>query len=154
MFVDSRRVVERRFVDVIPAFTSTAGPWLPEVVQRSVEKTDKLTTRFGAGPLSKRVSVKMGRARQTGRRFVVPIRIMATGPEGLFPHLDANVEVRALSSGDVEIRLVGTYRPPLGHAGEVLDKMILHRLAEATLDNFMDEMVARFEHPTFLASLA
>lgn len=153
MFVDSRRVVDRAFSEVIPAFTSNTGPWLPELVRRSVEKTDETTTRLGVGPLSKRVSVKMGAPRMTGRRFVAPIRVMATGPEGLFPHLDANLEIRALSSGDVEMRLVGTYRPPFGRTGEVLDKVVLHKLAEATLDNFMDEIVARVEHPTFLASL-
>lgn len=154
MFVDTRRVLERDFEQVLPAFVGRPSTWLPDLVKDSLEHGYEAKARLGVGPLAKRVSVRIGDPSVSKKQLVAPLRVMATGPEGLFPHLDADLEIRALAPGSVVLRLTGTYRPPLGRTGEVLDKVMLHKVAEATLDNFIDEIVARLEHPTFLSSIA
>jgi hypothetical protein len=154
MFVDTRRVLERDFEQVLPAFVGRPGPWLPDLVKDALEHGYEARARLGLGFLAKKVVVRIGDPSVSQKHLVAPLRVMATGPEGLFPHLDANLEISSLVPGSVVIRLVGTYRPPLGRTGEVLDKVVLHKVAEATLDNFLDEIVSRLEHPTFLASVA
>lgn len=154
MFVDTRRMLERDFEQILPAFVGRRSPWLPDLVKDTLENGYEARARLGMGPLAKRVSVRIGDPSVSKKQLVAPLRVMATGPEGLFPHLDANLEIRALGPGSVVLRLVGTYRPPLGRTGEMLDKVVLHKVAEATLENFIDEIVARLEHPTFLASIA
>lgn len=154
MFVDHRRVVDRAYEQVLPAFVGRPGLWLPDLVKDSMEQGYGATTRLVVGPLSKRVAVRVGEPLVGKTRLVAPIRVMATGPEGLFPHLDANLEINTRDPESIEVRLVGTYRPPLGRAGEMLDRAGLHKIAESTLETFIDEMASRFEHPTFLASMA
>jgi hypothetical protein len=153
MFVDERRTVARSFEEVAPAFLERSAPWLPELMRGSMEHGYSTTTQLGVGLLSKRVHAHLGDPLVTGRRLVVPIRVMATGPHGLFPQLDANIEILAVDSGSIELRLVGTYRPPFVRTGEALDRMVLHRVAEATIKNLMNELVSRLDHPTFLKSV-
>lgn len=57
---------------------------------------------------------------------VIPLRWSATGPLGeLFPTLDANLEISAADAGQCRVALIGSYRPPLGSVGAVLDRAVL-----------------------------
>jgi hypothetical protein len=40
------------------------------------------------------------------------------------------------------LKLAGSYRPPLGALGEALDRAILHRVAAATIRNFVSHLAA------------
>lgn len=75
----------------------------------------------------------------------------ATGPDRLFPQLDADLEVAALGRGRTQLSISARYRPPMGAAGRALDRALLHRVAEATIKDFLDrvgERVAAREAPT------
>jgi hypothetical protein len=62
----------------------------------------------------------------------------ATGPGGaLFPVLDADLELTALSKDATMLRLVGAYQAPLGKAGAVLDRAVLQWVATATIHAFI-----------------
>jgi hypothetical protein len=68
----------------------------------------------------------------------LPVRWHATGPGGaLFPVLDADLELSALSKDAPMLRLVGAYQAPLGKAGAVLDRAVLQRVATATIQAFI-----------------
>ncbi len=41
------------------------------------------------------------------------------------------------------LTLAGSYRPPLGSLGEVLDRAILHRVAAATIRSFLAQVAAQ-----------
>jgi carbon monoxide dehydrogenase subunit G len=73
-----------------------------------------------------------------GASAVLTLRWEATGPGGaLFPALDADLTLTPKGPGATRLRLDGSYRPPLGSLGERLDRMILHRVAAATIDSFV-----------------
>jgi hypothetical protein len=93
--------------------------------------------RVGAAGLSKLVRVQLRELPWTDRSAGLAIRWEATGPDGgLFPVLDA--DLRLASAGDqvTLLTVAGVYRPPLGPLGEALDRVILHRVADATIRNF------------------
>jgi hypothetical protein len=64
----------------------------------------------------------------------------ATRPEGLFPQLDADIEVASLGAGRTHLSISARYRPPMGVVGRMLDRALLHRVAEATIKDFLDRV--------------
>jgi len=62
----------------------------------------------------------------------------ATGAERLFPHLEADLEVAALGPSRTQLSISARYRPPMGAMGRALDRALLHRVAEATIKDFLD----------------
>jgi hypothetical protein len=94
---------------------------------------------IGAG-LAKTITIESIPAYQRGATTVVPIRWHAAGPlGGAFPVLDANIELSANASGS-EILVIGSYRPPLGDVGAVVDRLLLHRVAESTIRHFVEQL--------------
>lgn len=92
-----------------------------------------LLIRAGVAGLSKEVQVQVLPAYMHGDTMVAPLRWVATGPTGaMFPQLDANLEVAPVDADTSILRLMGTYRPPLGAVGTTLDRVLLHRVAGAT----------------------
>ena len=146
MFVDQTKVVKHPFDEVEGAFLE-GRTLLPELMKVAVEEENDVTARMGVGFLSKKVSVRAGVPLREPGRLVVPIRVMALGAEGLFPQLDADLEVRP-AAGGTTVRLAGAYRPPFGQAGEVIDKLVLRSLALVTIRNFLEQLAVRLDHPS------
>lgn len=60
----------------------------------------------------------------------------------LFPAMKATLAVFALSPTETQLELRGEYQPPLGKVGEVLDAVAGHRLAQASVTRFLQEVAA------------
>jgi hypothetical protein len=75
-------------------------------------------------------------------RSVVPLRWHAERGRLLFPELAADLEVSALAFDPplTQITVSGSYQPPLGLLGAGVDRLGLHRLAEATVHRFTNEV--------------
>lgn len=75
-------------------------------------------------------------------RSVVPLRWHAEHGRMLFPYLAADLEVFALSLDPplTQLTITGSYEPPLGLLGAGVDRLLLHRLAEATIHRFTHEI--------------
>ena len=65
----------------------------------------------------------------------------AQHPE-LFPTFDGGLELRA-APGGTELRLAGSYQPPLGAFGRFADEVIGHRIVTASLQAFLADTAAR-----------
>lgn len=61
---------------------------------------------------------------------------------GLFPHMHAKLLVYPLSANETQLELEGTYNPPLGLLGEAFDALVGHRVAEATVLRFIQDVAA------------
>jgi hypothetical protein len=46
-----------------------------------------------------------------------------------------------LSSSETQIEIAGEYRPPLGVVGNAIDAAVGHRIAEASVKSFLDDVV-------------
>jgi hypothetical protein len=104
-----------------------------------------------AGPLpglSKLVHVRFTEPVQRGAVTVLALRWEATGPsERLFPVLDADITLIPDGDDATLIGLQGVYRPPAGRAGHMLDRVILHRIAAATVRSFLNLVAAALGDP-------
>ncbi len=124
---------------------AVGGLW-QQVAEAAYDEGEALLGRVGPfGPvpgLSKAVSVQAGTVRDRGEGFVMPLRWSATGPAELFPAMEADLEISALGAAESQLRISGSYDPPLGSVGRQLDRLLLHQLAEATVRAFLGQLVA------------
>jgi hypothetical protein len=59
----------------------------------------------------------------------------------LFPLMSAQLSAWALSSSETQLEIEGEYRPPLGAVGDAIDAAVGHRIAEASVLRFLEDVV-------------
>jgi hypothetical protein len=59
----------------------------------------------------------------------------------LFPLMHATLSVRPVVSSDTQVMIEGHYDPPLGFGGEAIDSAVGHRVAQATVHRFLDDVI-------------
>jgi len=100
--------------------------------------------RVGAGGLFKVVRVQTHELAEAGGSARWAIRWEAAGAGGrLFPVLDADISLTPAGDQATLLTLTGSYRPPFGPVGAALDRALLHRVAAATVRNFLAGVAAR-----------
>ena len=78
----------------------------------------------------------------------LPLRWEDAARPGLFPILDATLEVAPVRAGrrvTTQLGLLGRYRPPLGRLGSLADDLAGHRVVIESVDRFLDDLVERIE---------
>jgi hypothetical protein len=104
---------------------------------------------FGDVPaLSKLVLVRVLEPVFGGATMTAALRWEATGVAGdLFPVLDADLTLMPDGEDRCRLRLIGSYRPPFGRAGAALDKVIMSRVAAATIRSLLERMAVVLADP-------
>ena len=104
--------------------------------------------RVGPGVVSKLVRVQVRELSWTDNSGGLALRWEATGAGGkLFPVLDADLTLADFGAQGTLVALAGVYRPPLGALGQALDRAVLHRVAVATIKDFLARVVAELALP-------
>lgn len=126
----------------------TADPrsWLPSPARpRGV---DRWTVDLAAGRVHRRVACGVGMVWDAGQVMwravtwepvVEPDELLATAR--VLPTFRGKLTLT--TEGDTALALEGSYRPPAGVLGAVIDKILLHQVAEATAASFLREVAAR-----------
>jgi hypothetical protein len=75
-----------------------------------------------------------------------PVTILDIGWEasrapGFFPLMHLELSAWPLSSSETQIEIAGEYRPPLGVVGNAIDAAVGHRIAEASVKSFLEDVV-------------
>ena len=97
---------------------------------------------FGDKPgLSRTVRVQFLDPVDHGDSVTIGMRWAAAGvTSGLFPVLDADIRLAAEGEEDTRMTLTGVYRVPLGAVGVGLDRVLLHRVATATVGSLLTQL--------------
>ena len=104
--------------------------------------------RVGPGVVSKLVRVQVRELSWTDKSGGLALRWEATGAGGaLFPVLDADLTLTDFGARGTLVALAGVYRPPLGLVGQALDRAVLHRIAVATIKDFLARVAAELALP-------
>jgi hypothetical protein len=133
------------------ALLDNPGNWLPALADSAAERAEPLLAQVGVGPpnlrIAKPVTVRLGQPIQFPSKLALP---MSWEPDGhLLPRLDGELELGTLGPHRTQLAISGRYDPPLGTVGRTIDRIALHRIAEATIKDFLDRVAA-----TLLASTA
>ena len=135
--------------EAVRARVLTGPPaWLESMATRATEHGEGLRVRLGPhgtrGALAKRIAVDVGRPVARGGATLIPLTWRATGVDALFPVFCGDIEVAAIGGAETVVSIWGEYDAPLGALGNVLDRLWLHRIAEASVRAFLQELAQSF----------
>ena len=108
------------------------------------------TLRVDVGPIQVGVDVKVevrGSREEVSalgdRSTRIDLAWVAARAAGLFPSLEGTLSLSPLGAQETQLDLHARYRPPFGVVGQALDAVAGHRLAEAALRRFIDDVSGR-----------
>jgi len=134
--------IPRAMAEVEAEVMDSPGRWSTEPARDAEARSRQLLADVGFGPpgarLAKRVDMQFGEPLRFPSKTILPMSWTPAGLEGLFPSLDADIELGALGPTRTQLSMSARYTPPLGAFGRVLDRAVLHRVAEATVKDFLD----------------
>ena len=119
------------------------GPWASGPATEANHHADVMLAEVGFGtgvPVARTVAVELGPPVVASSKTVIPMRWTALGNNGIFPSLEADLEIAPLGPEHTQLAISARYTPPLGAIGRAIDRAVLHRVAEATIKNFLDRI--------------
>ena len=125
------------------------APGCPASPPRRTSHGDRLLAEVGVGEkvrIAREVTIDLGAPIRLPTKTIIPLRWTATGVSGLFPSLDADLEIAPLGQDRCQLSMSARYVPPLGSLGRAIDRTVLFRVAEATIKDFLDRG-PRQHHP-------
>src|SRR5262245_47322541 len=124
--------------------------WLPGLANAAHRRGDELLAEVGFGEairIEREVRVEIGPPHRSESKTVFPLSWEAADRPGLFPSLDAELEVAPLGAERTQLAMNARYVPPFRAIGRALDRAILSRVAEATLKDFLDHVAVAVSEP-------
>lgn len=104
---------------------------------------EQLRARVGpSDSIARVVTMEIGIAEIHTYGLSYPVRWEAAEARLLFPELTADLILSKKGADETELTLRGTYEPPLGPVGRLADRVLLGRVAEATVKSWMDRLAA------------
>jgi hypothetical protein len=128
------------------ALVGSPETWFPGLVREASDRGERLLAEMGFGErlrVSKRVEISVGEPRRRVAALYLPISWRATGPSGLFPVFEGELELAPLGERRTQLAISASYSPPLDGLGLIADWALLHRVAESTVKDFLDRVGQR-----------
>jgi hypothetical protein len=125
------------------ALAGSPAGWLSALAGEAQARGDGLLGEVGVGPraqLRRQVRIRLGEPVHLPSMTSLPLTWEPVGLDGVLPELDANLELGSLGGNRTQLAISARYRPPLGVVGRAVDRVLLHRVAEATLKDFLDRV--------------
>jgi hypothetical protein len=135
---------------VVAVLSDDPRAWLPGLARDAHRRGDALLSEVGFGErirVEREVSVRLASPIRSSSKTVFPLRWEALEHPGLFPSLDADLEVAPLGIGRTQLAISARYVPPFRTLGRALDRAILSRVAEATVKDFLDHVAESVLRP-------
>lgn len=109
-------------------------------------KGEELRSKVGPdGPIAKEVVLNLGRPKITNSGLAIPITWRATGAGLLFPRLTGEIEISRRTVDKSVLRIQASYDPPFGWIGDVLDRLLLERIAQLTVSDWLERVATSLE---------
>ncbi|HEY5889808.1 MAG TPA: hypothetical protein VIW94_03785 [Acidimicrobiia bacterium] len=109
-------------------------------------KGEELRSKIGLdGPIAKEVVLSLGHPKITNSGLAIPVTWRATGAGLLFPRLTGEIEISRGSVDKSRMRIQASYDPPFGWIGDVLDRLLLERIAQITVADWLERVAASLE---------
>jgi hypothetical protein len=158
MLVSDFVQIARPFAEVKSELSTSSAGWLADSAVAAYAEGEQLSMRVfsSIGPVrvSKRVWADLGEPSVRPDRVTQPLTWRAAGATSLFPAMEAEIEVTPMGDSMTAISFQGSYVPPLGPLGRSADRMLLHRLAEASVRGLLERIARHLEGPDATAPVA
>ena len=146
MFVRYFAELSYPLASVESALLRSPSEWIPGAAEHAEHIGEHLLADVGFGGgtrMARQVVIELKDPVRFPSRTVLPISWHAAEHENLYPKLEADIEVAALGPDLTQFSVSARYQPPLGPVGKAIDKTFMHRVAEATIKDFVDQACER-----------
>lgn len=138
--------LDHAFPEVDAVFAGPSQAWLAGLDGDSGED---LLARVGIElhgfQVYRHVRLSLGEAaRLADGGTTIPIVWHPSGGEALFPDLQGELDIEPVGSR-TQLTLNAHYTPPLGWLGEIANRLLLYRLADATVHDFVQRVASNVE---------
>jgi hypothetical protein len=123
-----------------------AGPqeWLPDFREESGQPTTELRVDEAGQRVVRRVRLSLGTVQPSDRAVTVSVRWEAAQSPQLYPRLDGVLRIEE-QDGHCLVRFDARYLPPAGRLGAAVDRVLMGRVARASVGDFFDRLTARLD---------
>jgi hypothetical protein len=117
-------------------------------VSRADDLAAKLEVRIAGVDVGREIEISVGVPHEAKAialrptRTVIPVEWKAAEQPGMFPLMKGQLEIYPLTATETQLDFSGEYDPPLGKLGDAVDAMLGHRVAEASVERFVDDVGA------------
>jgi hypothetical protein len=146
MFLRCFVELDAPYGEVDAALTSDGKEWLPALASSAEEDGERRMAQVGFGKavrVGRSVVVTVGEPARMQFKTLLPVSWRPAHAEALLPAMDAEIEVAPMGRMQTQLAMTASYTPPFGLVGRVADRALLHRVAEATVKDFLDRVAAR-----------
>ena len=95
-------------------------------------------------PIYKHVRLQLGSSRVAAHRESVMLAVSwtAVGGPPLFPSMEGTLHAEPYGSQSTRLTLNARYDPPMGALGNLIDRAMMHRIAQSTMQDFVLRLAA------------
>ena len=134
------RDVAAPYDEAVEVLRSGPERWLPGFERDGGRVTGQLAFDQVGRRLARRVEVTLGSVQPFAYGVTVRLEWKGARRPQLYPRLDGHLRLeRGLASGS-RLRFDARYVPPAGGLGASLDRAVMHRVAAATVNDFLDRV--------------
>jgi hypothetical protein len=119
-------------------------PWSVALDGDGGELLAKVGLTIGRLPIYKHVRLHVGAVPGAlhDERAMLPVSWEAVGGPPIFPKMEGTLHVEPAGARATKITLNASYDPPLGKLGELIDRAVMHNVAQITMKDFIDRLAA------------
>jgi carbon monoxide dehydrogenase subunit G len=127
---------------VAQLLAAPSHPWSVALDGDGGELLAKVGVTIGRMPIYKNVQLKVGASSATLRqdRVMLPVSWTAVGGPPIFPKMEGTLHVEPEGSGATRLTLNARYDPPFGRLGDLIDRALMHQVAQMTMSDFVDRL--------------
>lgn len=104
----------------------------------------KVGIKLGNVPIYKHVRLLVGKSHVAANResAMLAVSWTAAGGPPLFPSMEGTLHADPYGLQSTRLTLNARYDPPMGALGKLIDRALMHRLAQSTMDDFVLRLAA------------
>lgn len=135
--------IEHPYPSVAAVLSEGPLAWLPDVELAQEAYVTQLAIGEEDHRVSRRVIVSTGAMRPLGYGVAMPVEWQAAEHPERYPTLSGSLRLEPAGPAGTRLRLDAHYRPPGGKLGAAADRALLHRVAEASVRDFVERVAER-----------
>ncbi|MDP9248777.1 MAG: hypothetical protein M3O95_11920 [Candidatus Dormibacteraeota bacterium] len=131
-------IIDQPYASVQKALLADPGKWLPSLANDAGKRLiTELAVHIGSARVARTVEVEVAPPTIYPDRSEIFISWKSAGMPSLFPELRGQFELAAVEAGRSRLSFEASYEPPGRLAGQLVDQALMHRVAEASVREFV-----------------